>query len=124
MQLKDTHLNHIHSPDALKTARIDDVIAWATKNLSTKINTQVLAEKAYVSRSTFERSFRQTQNMSPREWLIKVRLIKAQNLLASTSQSIDSIAKACGYVSALSLRLAFKKHLDQTPGEYRLLQQA
>ncbi|WP_159084065.1 helix-turn-helix domain-containing protein [Saccharobesus litoralis] len=102
-----------------KYEHVNAALKWAELNLHLPISIADIAEKAYLTRSTFERFFKQTQQVSPRTWLIQMRLKKALHLLATTSHSIDKIAQKCGYVSALSLRLIFKRYLGYTPGYYR-----
>ncbi|WP_157964749.1 helix-turn-helix domain-containing protein [Algibacillus agarilyticus] len=108
--------------DPTNKNRIKNVLTWAVNNLHQKINTYDLANRAFLTRSTFDRHFRETMQTSPHAWLTKVRLEKAQSLLASSNVSIETVARSCGYVSALSLRISFKKQLGLTPGQFRKLQ--
>ena len=55
----------------------------------------------------------------PKEWLDQKRLEKAVNLLKNSSQSISSIATACGYSSVSWFIIQFKKYYKTTPLHFR-----
>ena len=51
--------------------------------------------------------------------LARVRLSMAAGHLATTSESIDQIARLAGYDNQASLSKAFKREFGITPGRYR-----
>ncbi|WP_159084292.1 helix-turn-helix domain-containing protein [Saccharobesus litoralis] len=99
--------------------RLNQALNWAQDNLHLGVTTDDLAQQAYLTRSTFDRHFRQTMQTSPHVWLTAIKLEKAKALLISSQLTIETIAKSCGYISALSLRISFKKQLGITPGQFR-----
>lgn len=92
---------------------------WALKHLSDKITIDELAQKAAMSRRSFDRKFRAAFNLSPQQWLIHQRLDKAKALLESTDLSIDQVAVLSGFDNAITLRHHFKKSLTLSPGQFR-----
>jgi len=48
-----------------------------------------------------------------------IRLEKAKELLLSNKNSIEEIARMCGFVNAGHFTVAFKRDTKLTPSEYR-----
>ncbi len=93
---------------------------WLLNNLSRPgLQIDALAEFMAMSPRHFSRSFHQQTGMTPGKYLEKVRLEKARELLASTSQPIKSVAYLCGFQQEERLRRLFVKQLGITPSQYR-----
>jgi AraC family transcriptional activator FtrA len=63
-----------------------------------------LAGEAGMSVRTFLRRFKATTGMPPGEWLLVERLIRARDLLETTTHSIESIASASGLPGSVCAR--------------------
>jgi transcriptional regulator GlxA family with amidase domain len=72
-----------------------------------------------MSTRTLSRQFRAQTGSTPLQWLIRLRINRAQELLETTDLTIDRIASACGFGSPLLLRQHFTKALATTPTAYR-----
>ncbi len=55
------------------------------------------------------------------DYVLKVRMQHAKQLLVDTDDSIQSIAEQIGYLNVISFYRAFKKVQDYPPGEYRTM---
>ena len=55
----------------------------------------------------------------PQEFLIRLRLSKAADLMKGTSGSIGDIAAQCGYPNQLHFSRAFRKRYGLSPREWR-----
>jgi AraC-like DNA-binding protein len=62
--------------------------------------------------------FRQTTGLSPMQYLLKIRMQRAELLLAS-SMTIDQVASSVGYSDALYFSKKFRKWQGLSPSEYR-----
>ena len=71
------------------------------------------------SRSTLNRWFHKWLGRSPREEITRLRLNRAQDLLAATTLPLDEIARRCGFEHMESMCRMVKRMTGQTPGEYR-----
>jgi len=92
---------------------------WALANLLSPINITAFAKKANMSRRTFDRKFRTTFNVTPKEWLTTQRLNKAKELLESERCSVERIAELSGFDNAITMRHHFRKMLGVSPKKYR-----
>jgi AraC-like DNA-binding protein len=101
------------------SGRFTDVVAYMTQNMQRKISRDELARVAHLHPGYFDRVFRIHYGLAPMQMLRDLRLRRAQDLLESTSQTLDAIAHLCGMGNAAQLSRAFRTRFGQTPGEYR-----
>lgn len=98
------------------TARAVDLIrAQATRGLTTS----KLVRTSRQGRSTFYKQFRETTGTTPGKHLRESRLEAACRLLANSTASISRISEQCGFSSANYFSQVFRRHFDQSPGDYR-----
>ena len=72
-----------------------------------------------MSRRTSTRRFKQAPRTTVGAWLLAARLSRAQQLLETTDDSVDTIAGTAGFGSAVSLRQHFAEAFKTTPSSYR-----
>jgi AraC family transcriptional activator FtrA len=107
-------------PIAVRTNdRIAAVADWMAGNLSAAITIDALADRAAMSVRTFTRRFRAATGTAPIEWLIRLRVRRAQDLLETTDSPIDRIAHASGFGAPETLRHHFRKVVGTTPTAWR-----
>lgn len=99
--------------------RFAEVMAWVQQHPELTHSLDSLAEKAFMSRRTFTRRFRQATGTTVGAWLLNQRLALAQRLLETTVLTIDQVAEQAGFGSVVSLRKQFTKVLHTSPGRYR-----
>ena len=96
-----------------------DVMAFAVEHIAEPLDVDDLARRALMSRRTFDRHFREAAGMSPRQWLVAQRVLRAQHLLEETDQQIEDIARHAGFGNAIALRRNFHRCLGISPLHYR-----
>ncbi len=84
-----------------------------------KLDLPALAEMAGMSVRQFERKFRATFQMTPRDYMIRMRLIAACGLLARSNQPLTAIAHECGFYDHSDFARQFRRHMGQTASQYR-----
>jgi transcriptional regulator GlxA family with amidase domain len=81
-----------------------------------------LADAAGYSRFHFSRLYRQHTGLSPYQHLLQARIGAAQRMLATTHEPIKRVAYACGFSSASWFSAAFRRHVGQSPAQWRAQQ--
>lgn len=72
-----------------------------------------------ISRAYLRNLFYNENGMSPQEYLINLRLRRAEFLLMNNEYSITEVAMAVGYNDVLQFSRIFKKHNGVSPTDYR-----
>ncbi len=111
---RDTLQNHSH-PDKL-VLRAQRLIEQQS---SDEIAFNELAEKMHISERQLNRRFNQALQCSPLQYLQKVRIRHACNLLEASELPSSRIVYEIGYQDESSFRRLFKKHLGTTMEQYR-----
>ena len=83
-----------------------------------EITNQILAEECNISEVYFRRVFKQQFKITPKQFIIELRIQKAKQLLSEGKLKIWAIAEECGFSNAYHFCRIFKKHTGQTPLEY------
>ncbi|MGW0395045.1 helix-turn-helix domain-containing protein [Streptomyces sp. NPDC003042] len=98
---------------------VGEVIGWMARHLEEEITVEQLAERAHMSPRTFARRFLQETGTTPYQWVLRQRVLLAQELLESTDETVDAIAGRCGFGNAAALRHHFLRTLGTTPNSFR-----
>ncbi|MFD4867452.1 helix-turn-helix domain-containing protein [Streptomyces sp. NPDC058412] len=98
---------------------VGEVIEWMARHLEDEITVEQLAERAHMSPRTFARRFLQETGTTPYKWVLRQRVLLAQELLESTGETVDAIAGRCGFGNAAALRHHFLRTLGTTPNSFR-----
>jgi PAS domain S-box-containing protein len=99
--------------------RFARVANFLHREYGTSITTTQLAKMAALSVSQFERRFRRAFGVSPRQYLIRIRVEAACRLLADTEQTVSAVAHATGFHDHAHLSRSFRRVMNVTPTEYR-----
>ena len=78
-----------------------------------------LAELVNMSETGLSRLFRNLTGMSCIDYVIEYRLTKAMGQLRTTDKPVIEIAYDTGFNNISYFNRTFKKHLHQTPSEFR-----
>jgi LacI family transcriptional regulator len=122
-------------PLAPVTRGSSDVLAIADADVAAAV--QLIRERAVVglalkevydlasiSRRSLEKRFYQHLGRSPGQEIWRVRIEKAQSLLATSALSIKEVAFKAGFGSPEHLAIAFRRKLGQSPSDYRRMNTA
>jgi transcriptional regulator GlxA family with amidase domain len=88
-------------------------------NLHRRISLTELAAVANLSPSRFSNVFKSQTRLSPGEYLIRLRMEKARDLLTTSQLSIKEVMAAVGYDTRSNFVRHFRKYFDLSPSEYK-----
>jgi transcriptional regulator GlxA family with amidase domain len=106
-------------PPDLRGDRLSALLDWVNGTLDAPHTLDSLAGRAAMSRRTFTRHFKAATGTTVSAWLLAQRLARAQQLLESTDESIESIAGMAGFGSTASLRQHFTDAFRTSPSAWR-----
>ncbi|WP_235716000.1 AraC family transcriptional regulator [Acetivibrio cellulolyticus] len=88
-------------------------------NFKQKITLEKLALIANLSPTYFHKVFTDTLGITPTEYVTKVRIDKAKELLVKTNLPVYEIAFECGYENIPYFSYTFKNRINLAPSEFR-----
>ena len=94
-------------------------ISYISQKINTYITVEEIADLIGLSPKHLQAIFKQSTGKTPLEYITEVRLIYTKNCLLSTDLSIAEIAYIHGFSSCSYFNYVFKKHFNQTPGQFR-----
>lgn len=110
----------VHEPPApAQGDSLAETIEWMERNLKRDLNVEVIARRAAMSGRTLARRFKEQTGMTPAKWVARARIRRAQSLLETTPLSVESIADAVGFGSAMAFRARFRELVGVSPLDYR-----
>jgi len=100
----------------LRLCRAKDAIheRWAER-----LTLDVLAREARLSRFHFLRSFRDAFSTTPHEYLTRVRLARARQLLLEDRASVTEVCFEVGFESLGSFSALFSRRMGESPATFR-----
>lgn len=101
------------STDVLK------IIYYINTRFTEKITLKTLCDEFFISKVTLCKKFKDVMHCSIMEYVLKLRLNKAKELLRATNKSIEEISSTCGFSSANYFGLTFKKAIGLSPYNYK-----
>jgi len=95
------------------------VLRYMKEHCCGPVTVEELLGQMKLSRTYLFRFFREELHSTPHQYLLKLRLDKAKELLVSEDISVKEIADRCGFASAEVFFRQFRKNTQLTPVEYR-----
>lgn len=100
------------------TNRLAFIVEYIKNNLHQKLSIEHLAKLAFVSKSNFFKLFKYEIGLSPNEYILQQRIVRAKELLKE-NQSIKEVAFATGFSDTNHLIKTFKTFEGTTPKNYQ-----
>ena len=85
------------------------------------INIEDFAQSRHMSISLFMRNFKKVYEISPKQYILNLRMNNAQSLLETTDYTVSEIAAIVGYDNPLYFSRLYHKQKGQAPTDYRKL---
>ena len=108
------------SGSQLRDFYIHEAVTYMEQNYQRDLSVEEIADVCNLNRSYFSKLFKDSMGCPPQEFLIRMRLSKATELMKTSASSIGNIASVCGYPNQLHFSRAFKKRYGVSPREWRV----
>jgi len=102
-----------------KLIRLSNAIVHMEGNYLSPINISSIAAIAYLSTRQFARIFKSKFSMSPKEYVVYLRLNHACKLMRNSNLNISQIAIESGFSDISFFSRQFKNKYNVSPKEYR-----
>ena len=99
--------------------QIHKVSTYIVSNLSRTITNQELATLAGLSLFHLARAFRRSFGDSPRRYILRRKMERAQGLMLRTDGSLADIALDCGFGDQAHFGRLFRQFVGESPGAWR-----
>jgi AraC-like DNA-binding protein len=98
---------------------MDEAITYVLRHYAEPIEVTRLADLTHLSVSQFDRRFKRLYQMTPMQYVVRVRINAASQALTTSDRSIAEIAVACGFYDQSYFTKQFRRQFAQTPTGYR-----
>ncbi|QCX34871.1 response regulator [Caloramator sp. E03] len=106
--------------NAMNKSLIQEAIDYIHKNYSKNINLESVASFVHLNPQYFSRYFKANVGMTFIEYLSKLRIKKAKELLELTDKSISEISFEVGYIDPGYFSKVFSKFEGVTPNKFKI----
>jgi len=113
-----TRMKNLKSDIAI-SVHVRKCIDYIYDHLQEKLTVSVIASNIGIERSYLSKLFMNELGISVHNFLLKVRIDTAKNMLQNSNSSYISIALSLGFSSQSSFIENFKKQTQMTPKQYR-----
>jgi transcriptional regulator GlxA family with amidase domain len=100
-------------------ARVSRAFDYIEKNFAERITLDELAAACHVSRRHFFRLFEQAVGVAPMEYLKKVRLQKAAEMLLTSDANVTEVAFACGFNDSNYFSSLYHREFGVPPSQFK-----
>jgi AraC-like DNA-binding protein len=98
-------------------ARIAAALQYLRDHYNEALSVDELARRANMSASTFHEHFKRSTMLSPVQYLKRLRLLKAQQMLIGEGMGVAQVAHKVGYQSTSQFSREYKRYFERNPGE-------
>ena len=112
-KIPDTH--------SLPLMRLGNLLSYLENNYREKISLDGLVKRFHISKSSLIRAFRKISGTTPLDYLLKIRIAKASELLKTPDGTITEAALSSGFSDTNYFSRQFKKNTGMSPRDFRKL---
>jgi transcriptional regulator GlxA family with amidase domain len=110
--------SHMLSHQAVTSKPLRELQVWMLENLREDLTVEKLADRLGMSPRHFTRVCLRETKMNPGQFVDRMRVEAAQQMLDSSNMGLKEIADICGFRSADAMRRTFSRVIGITAGEY------
>ena len=98
--------------------------AYVEENLCADVSVAGMADAVGLSPWHFLRAFRAATGETPYAWVTRLRVERVKAALLGSSQSLDAIARDCGFATQSRMTETFRRKVGIPPARWRRLMEA
>ena len=98
---------------------VPQICKWIKNHLDSSFSIDDLVKLSGYGRSRFFSLFFAETGMSPNDYVVRMRIERAQALIRENKSNLLSIALSCGFKSAASFSATFRKFIGVSPRTFR-----
>jgi len=102
-------------------SKMERILKHLHSNFNNQLDVEQLASMANMSSSTFHRNFKHVTASSPIQYVKKIRLNRARELLQDQGLKVKQVAAQVGYESPTQFSREFTRYFGQSPSLYNRL---
>jgi len=105
--------------DLRKNSLLHNAVKFVKENISKDVSLQAVAEAGYISPNYLSFLFKENFNEGFKEFVIRLKMEKAQELLLTTDLNVKQVAYELGYADWRHFSRTFKKMSGKNPEEIK-----
>lgn len=117
--LNNQQPHYSQSQPTIRNSRIIELLHYIDQHYQEELTIEALSQKYCFNASYLSRLFKKELGISPKEYLLNIRLKNIQQLLISTNLPIEEIAELTGFKHGYYLSKYFKKKFGVSPSCFR-----
>ncbi|GIP11253.1 hypothetical protein J1TS5_34230 [Paenibacillus macerans] len=111
-----------HSETKNHRALVGELKSYIEENFENPdLSLKHLSDRFHISAKYASYLFKEEFNLKFVDFIVKLRMERAQELLAETNETIQNISIRVGYANSITFGRVFKRIVGVTPGDYRKL---
>lgn len=96
-----------------------EALEYIEKNIANpSLSNPLIAQNVNISEVYLRKLFTQKYDISPKQYILDIRIQKAKQLLTNPLYSITAIGEVCGFSSPYAFSRCFKNKVGVSPSEY------
>ena len=110
--------SHMLSHQSAATTPLRELQVWMLEHLREPLTVELLADRMGISARHFTRVCLREMGMNPGQFVDRMRVEAAQQMIDTSPRGLKEIADECGFHSSEAMRRAFTRVLGVTAAEY------
>jgi transcriptional regulator GlxA family with amidase domain len=110
--------SHMLSHQAVRSQPLRELQVWMLQHLGEELTVASLAERMSMSARNFTRVCLRETGMNPGQFVDRMRVETAQQIIDSSAHGLKEVADSCGFKSADAMRRTFLRVLGVSAAEY------
>ena len=97
---------------------LQEILDYMNSMITEPLTIEEICHKFSISRSSLQTLFRNNLEISPKNYMVQIKLKKSKELIRENKYTISEIAFMLGFSSIHYFSRTFKQHFNLTPSEY------